>query len=100
MDKQTSVSPDMVSLTKRKPIKLEIVSSPERTSIINSDLDKILLDASSACEYNSYVDNDGSAFMKIECLVSQEEKTRAWDLLRFKYGKTCGITTYPIELME
>lgn len=90
----------MVSLTKRKPIKMEILSSPERTSLINSDLDKILRDASSACDYDSYVDPDGSTFMKIECLVSQDEKARAWDLLRFKYGKSCDITTYPSELLD
>lgn len=100
MDKQTTVSPEMVSMTKRKPIKLEIVSSPERTSLINTDLHEILSDASSACDFNSYVDTDGLTFMKIECLLSQDEKVRAWDLLRFKYGKSCGLTTYPYELIE
>ncbi|HEX9318491.1 MAG TPA: hypothetical protein VF884_06115 [Nitrososphaeraceae archaeon] len=100
MDKHTTVSPEMVSMTKRKPIKLEIVSSPERTSLINTDLHEILSDASSACDFNSYVDADGSTLMKIECLLNQDEKMRAWDLLRFKYGKSCGLTTYPSELMD
>jgi hypothetical protein len=100
MDKQTTVSPEMVSMTKRKPIKLEIISSPERTSLINTDLHEILSDAASACDFNSYVDTDGLTFMKIECLLSQDEKLRAWGLLRFKYGKSCGLTTYPHDLME
>lgn len=100
MDTKVQVLPEMVTLTKRKPIKLEIVSSPERTSLINDDLHEVLLDAASACDFNSYVDSDGSAFMKIECEVGQDEKMRAWDLLRFKYGKSCGLTTYPSELTD
>lgn len=92
-------SPEIESVTKRRPIKLEIVSSPEITSSINSDLHEILLDASSACGFNSYVEDDGSTFMKIECAINQEEKEYAWDRLRFKYSKTCTLTTYPLELL-
>lgn len=100
MDKKVQVSTELVTQTKRKPIKLEIVSSPERTSLINDDLHGVLLDAASACEFNSYVDSNGATFMKIECVVGQDEKMRAWDLLRFKYGKSCGLTTYPSELID
>ena len=100
MDKKVQVSTELVTPTKRKPIKLEIVSSPERTSLINDDLHEVLLDAASACDFNSYVDSDGATFMKIECEVGQDEKMRAWDLLRFKYGKSCGLTMYPSELTD
>jgi hypothetical protein len=100
MDKKVQASPELVSPHKRKPIKLEIVSSPERTSSINDDLREVLLDSASACDFNSYVDSDGATFMKIECLVNQDEKMRAWDLLRFKYGKSCDLTTYPHELID
>ena len=100
MDKKVQVSPELVTQIKRKPIKLEIVSSPERTSLINDDLHEVLLDAASACDFNSYVDSDGATFMKIECEVGQDEKMRAWDLLRFKYGKSCDLTTYPSELTD
>lgn len=46
-----------MKMTNKKPVKLEIVSSPEITSSINADLHELLFDASSVCEFDSYVED-------------------------------------------
>ncbi|MGC1927559.1 MAG: hypothetical protein WA667_01180 [Candidatus Nitrosopolaris sp.] len=43
----------------RLPVRIEILSSAEIVSSLDSDLREILLDASDSCEYTAYVDKDG-----------------------------------------
>jgi hypothetical protein len=47
--------------------------------LLDNDLNDILVDASSFCEYVGCVDLDGSMKVPIERLVSEEEKQFAWD---------------------
>ena len=64
----------LLPIKKRTPVRIEILSSAENTSSLHSDLNHILLDESSCCEYTGYVDKDGSTRVKIECTVREEEK--------------------------
>jgi hypothetical protein len=77
---------------------MEILSSAENTSLLHNDLNDILLDASSCCEYLGYVDKDGSTRVKIECIVSEEEKQYTWHQLRLKHSTDCYISADPTEL--
>jgi hypothetical protein len=83
----------------RDPVKIQIVSSAENTPLIEHDLHELLLDAT-ACEYSSYVNDDGMTFIKIEFMVSEEEKERVWDLIRFKHRKDCNISSEPKMFYE
>jgi hypothetical protein len=83
----------------RDPVKIQIVSSAENTPLIEHDLHELLLDAT-ACEYSSYVNDDGMTFIKIEFMVSEEEKERVWDLIRFKHRKDCNISSEPKTFYE
>ena len=87
-----------LSLKKRSPIRMEIFSSAENIPSINTDLHEILKDASSCCEYTSYVDSHGETRVKIECLVNEEEKERVWDLLSFKHKRDCALFAEPSEI--
>jgi hypothetical protein len=80
--------------TTRDPVKIQIVSSAENTPLIEHDLNELLTDAT-ACDYSSYVDDNGMTFIKIECMVSEEEKERVWDLIRFKHRRDCNISSEP-----
>jgi hypothetical protein len=82
----------------RTPIRIEILSSAENTSRLHNDLNDILSDASSCCEYLGYVDKDGSTRVKIELTVSEEEKQHTWDQLRLKHAADCYISVEPTEL--
>lgn len=66
---------DTKKATNKKPTKLGIVSSPEITSSINAHLHELLFDASSVYGFDSYVEEDGSTFMRIECAMKQDKKT-------------------------
>ena len=88
----------MESLT-RDPVKIQIVSSAENTPLIEHDLNELLSDAA-ACEYSSYVDDNGMTFIKIECMVNEEEKERVWDLIRFKHKRDCNISSEPKAFYE
>lgn len=79
----------------RSPIRIEITSPAENISVLDKDLHEILRDASSSCEFTSFIDDSGETLVKIECMVNEEEKERAWDLLRFKHRKTCHISSEP-----
>lgn len=57
----------------RDPVKIQIISSAENTPLIERDLHELLSDVS-ACDYSSYVDDNGMTLIKIECMVSEEEK--------------------------
>ena len=61
-------------IRRRTPVRIEILSSAENTSVLHNDLDDILVDASSCCEYLGYVDKDGSTRVKIE-LVKRKSNT-------------------------
>lgn len=85
-------------IRRRSPVRIEILSSAENTSVLHTDLDDILEDASSCCEYLGYVGKDGSARVKIECIVSEEEKQYTWHQLRLKHAKDCYISADPTDL--
>jgi hypothetical protein len=88
-----------MELATRDPVKIQIVSSAENTPSIERDLQEILSDAS-VCDYSSYVDVNGMTLIKIECMVSEEEKERAWDLIRFKHKRFCNISSEPKTFYE
>jgi hypothetical protein len=60
---------------------IEILSSAENTYLLHNNLRNILLDASGCCEYTGYVDHNGHMRVKIQCVVSDEEKLHSWDQL-------------------
>ncbi|MGC1932455.1 MAG: hypothetical protein WA667_26070, partial [Candidatus Nitrosopolaris sp.] len=82
----------------RLPVRIEILSSAENVSSLDSDLREILLDASDSCEYTAYVDKDGITQIKIECTISEEEKQDAWTQLRLKHATDCSLSAEPIWL--
>jgi hypothetical protein len=88
------------NLSTRNPVRVEILSSAENTSLLDKDLHEMLRDASNCCEFTSYVDTDGETLVKIECEVSEDEKERLWDLLRFKHKRDCSLSAEPSELHE
>jgi hypothetical protein len=88
-----------MELATRDAVKIQIVSSAENTPSIELDLREILSDAS-VCDYSSYVDDNGMTLIKIECMVSEEEKERAWDLIRFKHKRNCNISSEPKAFYE
>jgi hypothetical protein len=63
------------------PVTIEILSSAENTYSLHNNLKNILLDASGCCEYTGYVDHNGDMRVKIQCIVSDEEKLHSWDQL-------------------
>jgi len=69
----------------RPTVRIEILSSAENTQLLDKDLHELLGDASGCCEFSSYVDRYGETFVKIECVVTEDEKERVWDLMRFKH---------------
>jgi hypothetical protein len=84
----------------RLPVRIEILSSAENVSSLDSDLREILVDSSDSCEYTAYVDKDGITQIKIECIISEEEKQGAWNQLRIKHAKDCSLSAEPIWLPD
>jgi transcriptional regulator of nitric oxide reductase len=66
------------------PVTIEIVSSAENTYLLHNELKDILVDASRCCEYMGYVDQNGDMRVKIECIVTEQEKQHSWDQLCIK----------------
>ena len=87
-------------IRRRTPVRIEILSSAENTSALHNDLSDILVDAPSCCEYLGYVDESGSTRVKIECIVSEEEKQYTWHQLRLKHATDCYTSVYPELSME
>lgn len=87
-----------LSLDRRSPIRMEIFSSAENIPMINKDLGEVLKDASSCCEYTSYVDGQGETRVKIECLVNEEEKAHVWEILTFKHKRDCALFAEPSDI--
>lgn len=85
-------------IKRRTPVRIEILSSAENTSLLHNDLNEILVDASSCCEYLGYVDKAGCTRVKIELTVSEKEKQHTWDQLRLKHAADCYISVEPTEL--
>ena len=79
----------------RPPVRIEISSSAENTPLLDRDLHEILVDASNCCEFSSYVDRYGETFVKIDCVVNEDEKERVWELMRFKHKRDCVISSEP-----
>ena len=88
----------LLPIKRRTPVRIEILSSAENTSALHNDLSDILVDAPSCCEYLGYVDESGSTRVKIECIVSEEEKQNTWHQLRLKHATDCYISVDPTEL--
>jgi hypothetical protein len=63
------------------PVTIQILSSAENTYLLQSRLKDILVDASGCCEYMGYVDQNGYVRVRIECIVSGQEKQQSWDQL-------------------
>ncbi|HXX98587.1 MAG TPA: hypothetical protein VEL11_15905 [Candidatus Bathyarchaeia archaeon] len=63
------------------PVTIQILSSAENTYLLQNRLKDILADASGCCEYMGYVDQNGYVRVKIECIVSGQEKQQNWDQL-------------------
>ena len=84
----------------RLPVRIEILSSAENVSSLDNDLREILLDSSGSCEYTAYVDKDGITQIKIECIISEEEKQGAWNQLRIKHATDCSLSAEPIWLSD
>jgi len=63
------------------PVTIQILSSAENTYLLQSRLKDILVDASGCCEYIGYVDQNGYVRVRIECMVSGQEKQQSWDQL-------------------
>jgi len=72
-----------------------ILSSADKTQLLDKDLHEILADASNCCDFSSYVDRNGETYVKIDCVVTEDEKERVWDLMRFKHKKDCVISSEP-----
>jgi hypothetical protein len=79
----------------RPTVRIEILSYAENTQLLDKDLHELLGDASGCCEFSSYVDRYGETFVKIDCVVTEDEKERVWDLMRFKHKKDCVISSEP-----
>jgi len=84
----------------RSPVRIEILSSAENTPLLVNDLDDLLKDASDYCEFTSFVDDNGETLVKIECEISEDDKERVWDLVRFKHKKDCSLSVEPSQLYE
>jgi len=65
--------------------------------LLHNDLNDMLIDASSCCEYLGYVDKDGSTRVKIERIIGEEEKQYTWHQLRLKHGTDCYTSIDPTE---
>lgn len=76
-----------------------MLSSAEKTSLLHNDLNDILPDESSCCEYMGYEDKDGSTRVKIECIVREEQKQYTWNQLRIKLPADCYLSVEPTELL-
>ena len=74
------------------PVTIQIRSSAENTYLLHSHLKDILVDASGSCEYMGYVDQYGDMRVKVQCIVSEEEKQHSWDQLRIKHATECPLT--------
>lgn len=87
-----------IILSTRSPVRVEIVSSAENTPLLAKDLDDLLKDTSNYCEFTSFVDDHGQTLVKIECEISEDDKERVWDLVRFKHKKDCSLSVEPTRL--
>jgi len=65
-----------IILSTRSPVRVEIVSSAEKTPLLAKDLDDLLKDTSNYCEFTSFVDDHGQTLVKIECEISEDDKER------------------------
>ncbi|HET7389245.1 MAG TPA: hypothetical protein VFJ51_00370 [Nitrososphaeraceae archaeon] len=81
----------------RLPVKIEILSSADNVSSLENDLHDILVDSSANCEYDAFVDKDGTTKIKIECTVDDEEKQNAWIQLQLKHSVDCSLSVEPSE---
>ena len=89
MTERNSLNEQEKRVVYENPVKIEILSSPENTYLLHNNLKDILVDASGCCEY-TYVDHNGDMRVKIQCVVSEEEKLHNWDQLT----KSLSVSVY------
>jgi hypothetical protein len=82
MKERNTLNEQEEGIAYENPVIIEILSSAENTYLLHNNLKNILLDASGCCEYTGYVDHNGDMRVKIQCIVSDEEKLHSWDLTR------------------
>ena len=98
LNKNSANGQDDTILSTRRPVRVEILSSAENTPLLAKDLDDLLKDTSDYCEFTSFVDDHGQTLVKIECEISEDDKERVWDLVRFKHKKYCSLSVEPTQL--
>ena len=81
MKERNSLNEQEEGIAYENPVTIEILSSAENTYLLHNNLKNTLLDASGCCEYTGYVDHNGDMRVKIQCIVSDEEKLHSWDQL-------------------
>ncbi len=81
MKERNSLNEQEEGIAYENPVTIEILSSAENTYLLHNNLRNILLEASGCCEYTGYVDHNGDMRVKIQCVVSDEEKLHSWDQL-------------------
>lgn len=74
----------------QNPVTIEIISSAENTYLLHNNLKNILIDASGCCQYTGYVCQNGDMRVKIQCVVSEEERLHSWDQL----NKLLSVSVY------
>ncbi|PWU79941.1 MAG: hypothetical protein DLM72_14650 [Candidatus Nitrosopolaris wilkensis] len=89
----------IAAIKKRIPVRIEILSSAENTSLLHNNLNHILLDESCCWEEIGNVEKDRSTRVKIECTVREQKKHYISDQLRLKLPPDCYISAEPTELL-
>lgn len=79
----------------RLPIKVEIVTDSENADSLNRELESMTADSSISYGYTGYISNGHATEVIIECIVDESDKEKFWDLLRFKEGRKCRISSEP-----
>jgi hypothetical protein len=81
MKERNSLNEQEEGVAYENPVTIEIRSSAENTYLLHNNLKNILVDASGCCQYTGYVDHNGDMRVKIQCVVSDEEKLHSWNQL-------------------
>lgn len=83
----------------RHSVKMEILSSAGNVSSLENDIRDILVDSSSSCKYDAFVDKDGTTKIKFECTVDDKERNSTWIQLQLKHSIDCSLSVASSELV-
>ncbi len=89
----------LLPIKKRTPVRIEILSSAENTSLLHSDLNHILLDESSCCELYGLCRQRWEYTSEDRMYNREEEKRYTWDQLRLKLPPDCYLSVEPTEML-